>query len=48
MTTLIPINQYNTDKQSFEVLPDVSDLVTTTVLKRKIAEVENKISDFIG
>ena len=50
-TTLIHINQYNTDKQSLEKkiedvdkkIPDTSGLVTTTVLNTKISEVENKI-----
>ena len=51
-TTLIHINQYNTDKQNLEKNGDVdkkildrSGLVTTTVLTTKISEVENKIPD---
>ena len=50
-TTLIHINQYNTDKQNFEKKNgDVekkhhhtSSLVTTTVLNIEISEVKNKI-----
>ena len=50
-TTLIHINQYNTDKQILEKkigdvdkkIPDASGLVPTTVLNTKINEVENKI-----
>ena len=53
MTTLIHINQYNTDKQNLEKnlgdvdkkIPDVSGLVTATVLNTKIGEFENKIPD---
>ena len=52
-TTLIYINQYNTDKQNLDMkigdvdkkIPDTSGLVTTTVLKTKIREVKNKIPD---
>ena len=52
-TTLIHMNQYNTDKQNLEKkigdvnkkIPDASGLVTTTVLNTKISEVENKIPD---
>ena len=52
-TTLIHINQYNTDKQNLEKeiggvdkkLSDTSGLVTTTVLNTKISEVNNKIPD---
>ena len=52
-TTLIHINQYNTDKQKLEKkngdvdnkIPDTNGLVTTTVLNTKISEVENKISN---
>ena len=52
-TTLIHINQYNTDKQNLEKkigdvdkkIPDTSGLVATTVLNTKINEVENKIPD---
>ena len=52
-TTLIHINQYNTSKQTLEKeigsvdrkLPDISDLVTTTVFSTEISEVENKILD---
>ena len=51
-TTLIHINQYNTDKQNLEKIadvdkkiPDIIDLVTTTVLNTKISEVDNKISN---
>ena len=55
-TTLIHINQYNTDKQNLEKtigdvdekMPDVSGLVITTVLNAKIGEVENKIPDTGG
>ena len=51
MATLIHINQYNTDKQILEKkiadvdkkVPEVSGLVTTTVLNSEIGEVENKI-----
>ena len=43
-TTLIHINQYNTDKQTLD--KKIGDsLVTTTVLNTKISEVENKIPD---
>ena len=50
-TTLIHINQYNTDKQNLEKkigdvdekIQDTSGLVTTTFLNTKISEVENKI-----
>ena len=50
-TTLIPISQYNTDKQNLEKkirdidkkIPDASGLVTTTVLNTNISKVENKI-----
>ena len=49
-TTVIHINQYNTDKQNFEKKigdvdknPHTSGLVPTTVLNTKICEVENKI-----
>ena len=52
-TTLIHINQYNTNKTKFreknrdvdKKIPDTSGLVTTTVLNTKINEVENKILD---
>ena len=55
-TTLIHINQYNTNKQNLEKkigdvdkktsdTSDTSGLVTTTVLSTKISEVENKISN---
>ena len=52
-TTLIPINQYNADKQNLEKeigdvdkkITDLSDLVTTTVLNTKISKNENKIPD---
>ena len=55
-TTLIHINQYNTDKQNLEKtvgdvdekIPDVSGLVITTVLNAKIGEVENKLPDTGG
>ena len=51
-TTLVHINQYNTDKENLEKkigdvrkkIPDTSGLVTTTVLNTKIGEVENKLS----
>ena len=51
-TALIHISQYNTDKQNLEKnkseifiekIPDMSALVTTTVLNTKISEVENKV-----
>ena len=50
-TTLIYLNQYNTDKQNLEKkngyvdkqIADTSGLVTTTVLNTKISEVGNKI-----
>ena len=50
-TTLIHLNQYNTDKQNLEKkigvvdkkAPDTSGLVTRTVSNIKIREVENKI-----
>ena len=52
-TTLIHINQYNTDKQILENkigdvdkrIPDTSGLVTTNVLNTNVSEVENKIPD---
>ena len=52
-TTLIHINQYNTDKQNSEKTirdvdkksPDPNGLVTTTVLNKKKSEVENKTTD---
>ena len=46
-TTLIHINQYNTDKENLEKkkIPDTSSLVTTTVLSTKISEGENKFPD---
>ena len=51
-TTLIYINQCNADKKKVEKkieilikIPDVSGLVTTTVIDTKIKEVDNKISD---
>ena len=55
-TTLIHINEYNTDNQNLEKtigdvdekIPDVSGLVITTVLNAKIGEVENKIPDTGG
>ena len=50
-TTLIYINQYNTDKQYLEKkigdidkkIPDTSGLMTATVLNTKISEAENEI-----
>ena len=56
VTTLIHINQYNTDKQNLEEkigdvhkkILDASGLVTTTVLNTKISEVENKIPNTNG
>ena len=50
-TTVIHINQYNTDKQNLKMkiedvenkISDTSSLVTTAVLNAKIIEVENKI-----
>ena len=55
-TTLFHINQYNTDKQNLEQkigdvdkrIPDMSSLVTTTVLNTKISEVETKIPSTNG
>ena len=57
-TTLIYVNQYNTDKQNLEKkmeilikkIPDVSGLVTTTVNKNytKIGKIDNKILDTSG
>ena len=52
-TTLININQFNTDKQNSEEkignvdkkIPDTSGLVTTTILNTKLSEVEYKILD---
>ena len=52
-TTLIHINQYNTDKQNLgknlgdddKKIPDTSNLVTTTILNTKISEVEKNISN---
>ena len=45
-TTLIHINQYNTDKQNFEKKKtDTSGLVTNTVRNTKTEEVQNKIPD---
>ena len=45
-TTLIHINQYNTDKQNFEKKKtDTRGLVTITVRNTKTGEVENKIPD---
>ena len=56
MTSLIHMNQYNSDKQSLEKkngdvdknLPGVIGLVTTAVLNTKIGETENKIPDLSG
>ena len=55
-TTLIHMNQYNTDKQIYRrklemLIKKVSDtigLVTTTVLNIKISEVESKGPDTSG
>ena len=48
-TTLIQINQQNTNKESFEGKKDVNEgylkLATITVLSTKIGEVENKVPD---
>ena len=52
-TTLIYINQYNTDKQNLEkkleilikIILHTSGLVAATVLNTKISEAENKIPD---
>ena len=52
-TTLIHINQYNTDKRNLEKkigdvqnkIPNTRNLVTTTVLNTKISVAENKISN---
>ena len=55
--TLIHVNQYNTNKQSLKKknydvdkkeIPDVSGLVTTTVLITKIGKVESKIPNTSG
>ena len=51
-TTLIHINQYNTEKQNLDKkigdvgkkIPDISGLVTTVVLNTKINEVEKWFS----
>ena len=51
LTTLIYVNQHNTNKQNLEKKmkmlikkpPDVSCLVTNTVLNAKISELKNKI-----
>ena len=55
-TTLIHINQYNTNKLNLKKkigyvhkkIPDTSGLVTTNVLNTKISEVENKIPNTGG
>ena len=54
-TTLIHINQCNTDKQNLEkklemliIKTDTSGLVTSTVLNTKISEVDNKIPKMSG
>ena len=48
-TTLIHINQYNTDKCFFDKeIPDTGSLVTTTVLNTKCREVENKMPETRG
>ena len=52
-SSLIHINQYNTDKQNlgkknwrcWQKIPDTSGSVTATVLKTEINEFENKIPD---
>ena len=52
-TTLIHINQCNTDKQNLQkksgdvdkIIPGTSGLLTTNVLNTKISEVQNKISN---
>ena len=52
-TTLIYMNQYNTDKQNLEKkighadkkIQDTSGLVTSTDLNTKIGEVENEVPD---
>ena len=54
-TALICINQYNIDKQNLEKkighvdkkLPDVSGLVTTTVVNTKTKEIDSKIPDLV-
>ena len=51
MTTLIYINQYNTDKQNLEhkigdvnkKIPDIRRLLTATALNTKIIKVKNNI-----
>ena len=51
-TTLIDVNQYNTDEQNLEQkiedvdkkMPDVSGLVNTTAFNTKNSEVDNKIT----
>ena len=55
-TTLIEINQYNTDKQNLrkkighldKKIPYTSGLVSTTVLNTKINDVEKKIPNTSG
>ena len=44
-STLININQHNTDWRKLEKIPDTSNLVANTVLNTKISEVENKIRE---
>ena len=56
MTTLAQINRYNRDKQNLKKIignvakkvPDISGLVTTTVLDTKIKDVDSKITDLSG
>ena len=55
-STLIHLNQYNTDKQNLEKktvdvdkkIPDVSGLVTTTILNTKFSKAEGKIPNTNG
>ena len=55
-TTLIHVNQYNTDKQNLDKkngdvdkkIWNRSDLANTTVLNTKISEVEHKIPSVSG
>ena len=46
---MIHINQYNESREKMgdidKKVPDVSALVTTTVLNTKVGEIENKIPD---
>ena len=56
MTTLVQINRYNRDKQNLKKIignvakkiPDISGLVTATVLDTKIKDVDCKITGLSG